>query len=85
MVNARQGAHFLAEFLGQALLGLAGLGIGSRHRLLVDAVVRVARLPQRMVLKAFEQDDHALEAVAAMAVAGVGQEADHRPVDLALG
>ena len=53
-----------------------------RHRLEVDAVPGVGRVGQPLVLELVEQERHALEAVAAVAVAGVGQEPDHRLVDL---
>ena len=45
-------------------------------------MVRVGRVLQVGAAETFEQEGHALEAVAAVAVAGVRQEADHRLVDL---
>ncbi len=44
--------------------------------------MRIGRVGEALVLELVEQEGHALEAVAAVRVAGVGQEADHRLVDL---
>ena len=45
-------------------------------------MLRIGRILQVLVLELFEQESHAFEAVAAMAVARMGQEADHRLVEL---
>ena len=43
---------------------------------------RIGRILEVLVLELFEQESHAFEAVAAMAVAGTSQEPDHGLVDL---
>ena len=45
-------------------------------------MVRIGRILQALVLELVEQERHPLEAVAAVAVAAVGEKADHRLVDL---
>ena len=48
----------------------------------IEAVFRIGRILEALVLELLEQESHALEAVAAVAVAGMGQEPDHGLVEL---
>ena len=82
-MHSRQRARtFGAEFLSFCFLARVGLRKIGGHRLEVEAVFRIVGSLEVLVLELVEQESHAFEAVAPVAVAGMGQESDHSLVKL---
>src|SRR5215470_8600493 len=61
---------------------LVGFRKARGHRLEVEAVIAVGWFLQVGILELLQQERHSFEPVAAMAIAAVGEEADHCLVDL---
>src|SRR5215471_8966136 len=76
--TARQRARPVeAQLLRLRLLLLVRFGKARGHSLEVEAVVAIGRILQAGVLELLQQERYALEAIATMAVAAVGEKADH--------
>src|SRR5262249_52225243 len=82
-MDTRQGAWPVeAGFFRLQLFLLVGFRKTRRHRLEVEAVTAVGWLLEVGVLELLQQERHSFEPVAAMAIAAVGEEADHCLVNL---
>ncbi len=81
-MHAGQRTKLRPHLLRRPLLAPVGRCVVRRHRLQVEAMAGIARIGQPLVLELIEQKGHPLVPVAAMTEAGMGQEADHRLVDL---